>query len=521
MFEPIRYPDETEDLVRFIEETNPVEMVAAVLARLRNGTSGNDLLRASALAIVRSTELPPQHHGGPVHPICGVRAISQMAKRLPGELSYLPVVQHAVLCNNHCNSPLMGPYLMPAMKSLAGTAHLTGTYHISDEAFHGDSPAAPGIAVTQSNEPKELTKEAFRRTVTARQAPAAEQHFLWLLENASRGECLDELLPNAIGRNHLDDHNFLYPVYTARALDEIGWEWAHVLFRPAVRYQARQQGGLRVQTPLPYEDIEAMLDEYGLLERTIPQKSSAAESETIGALGNKLGAAKNYFENVESMAQALADGLSLEGAGEALSIGAALAYLSTSYGNPMDSHLHTGSNNRRYLLDLDGVSLRHKLLGLLTGFTGPEVLLAEPLMNWEVNRELGITTGLPQRSQPDLLDALTECIEAQPWVDWRTIGVAFVVAPEEVKHAVALARQYAQSGYSPEAYFERLAEIGCRDDFTEMHSFKHFQAIVDEYYATREPFRWVHMVSAAKSAAIVHLGREHRVYLQTREQLAA
>ena len=84
-----------------------------------------------------------------------------------------------------------------------------------------------------------------------------------------------------------------------------------------------------------------------------------------------------------------------------------------------------------------------------------------------------------------------------------------------------MARQYADSGYDPGAYFERLAEIACRDDFTEMHALKHFQAIVDEYYSTREPYRWLHMVSAAKSAAIMHAGREQKVYHQAKELLAA
>ena len=66
-----------------------------------------------------------------------------------------------------------------------------------------------------------------------------------------------------------------------------------------------------------------------------------------------------------------------------------------------------------------------------------------------------------------------------------------------------------------------MAGIACRDDFTEMHSLKHFQAIVDEYYTTREPYRWLHMVAAAKSAAVIHLGREHSVYQQTKALLAA
>ena len=73
------------------------------------------------------------------------------------------------------------------------------------------------------------------------------------------------------------------------------------------------------------------------------------------------------------LAKALADGLSLQGTGEALSIGAAGLFMRSLTGNPMDVHLHTGANLRRYLLKLAGVSLRNKLLALLTWHTGPEV----------------------------------------------------------------------------------------------------------------------------------------------------
>jgi hypothetical protein len=34
----------------------------------------------------------------------------------------------------------------------------------------------------------------------------------------------------------------------------------------------------------------------------------------------------------------------------------------------------------------------------------------------------------------------------------------------------------------------RLAKIVCHDNFTEMHAFKHPQAMVEEFYATREPW---------------------------------
>ncbi len=516
MFKPLTFDAATEERVRFIEETDPGAIVEETLAKLRTGTSIKDVLTASTLAVVRSTDIPPQHHGGPLHPVCGVRAVSQVAQRLDGEDAYLPILQHAALANNHCHSLQMGPYLMPELEPLPGKPGDIGSFHIADEAM---TDGIDGQSQSNSQE-VEATKGAFFKSLRAMQAPAAEHYFLWLLDNVPGDEALDQLLPLAISRNGYDDHNFLYPVYTARALDEIGWEWSHVLFRPVVRFQARRAPRL-LRNDYDFEDIRELIRDHKFLERDIPQATSPAEADTITELGMAMGRNKKYLENCALIAQAIADGLSIEGAGQAMSIGAAAAYISTSYGNPMDAHLHTGANNRRFLLRQPNVSVEHKLMGLMTAFTGPEVLLAERLLNWEENLDGDVTSGLPARDQARLLDDLVDSIEGQPWLDWRKIGVAATVAPDEVKGTVALARQYAECGYDAEPYFNRLAEIACRDDFTEMHSLKHFQAIVDEYYGTPESARWVHLVAAAKSAAIIHLGKEHTIYEQAKSLIAA
>ena len=516
MFKPVQFRPDVEARVRWVEETDPAEIVEATYKELQSGTPALELIRASTLAVVRSTELPPQHHGGPLHPVCAVHAVHSVAKRLPGETGFLPIIQHTALCNNHVHSPQMGPYLMPAIEPMQGAPGEIGSYHISDDELTEGMSDDARLASDGVN----ATKGAFHKSLRALAPPAAEHYFLWLLERLGRGEALDQLLPLAIARNGMDDHNFLFPVYSARALDCIGWEWADVVFRPAVRYQARRASRL-IRNSYDFAQVEALIDEYKLLEVDIQPRSNPGETQRIGALGMQMGRNKNYLDNMEPMAQALATGLSLEGAGEALSIGAAAAYICTSYGNPMDSHLHTGTTNRRYVLGTEGVSRKHKIQALLTGFTGPEVLLAERLLNWGDNLDGDVTAALPPRTQANLLDALVDSIEGQPWLDWRKIGVAATVAPDSVKETVALARQYAENGYDPAAYFERLGEIACRDDFTEMHALKHFQAIVDEYDTTRQPYRWLHMAAAAKSAAVIHLGQEHQVYKQAKALLAA
>ena len=516
MFKPVQFRPDVEARVRWVEETDPAKIVEATYKELHNGTPPVELIRASTLAVVRSTELPPQHHGGPLHPVCGVHAVHSVAKRLPGETGFLPIIQHTALCNNHVHSPQMGPYLMPAIEPMQGAPGEIGSFHISDDELTEGMSADARLA----SDGLTATKAAFHKSLRALAPPAAERYFLWLLERLGHGEALDQLLPLAIARNGMDDHNFLFPVYSARALDCIGWEWADVVFRPAVRYQARRASRL-IRNSYDFAQVEALIDEYKLLDVDIPPRSNPGETQRIGELGMQMGRNKNYLDNMAPMAQALAEGLSLEGAGEALSIGAAAAYICTSYGNPMDSHLHTGTTNRRYLLGTEGVSRKHKIEALLTGFTGPEVLLAERLLNWGDNLDGDLTAALPPRTQANLLDALVDSIEGQPWLDWRKIGVAATVAPDSVKEGVALARQYADNGYDPAAYFERLGEIACRDDFTEMHALKHFQAIVDEHNNTRQPYRWLHMAAAAKSAAVIHLGREHQVYEQAKALLAA
>ena len=49
-----------------------------------------------------------------------------------------------------------------------------------------------------------------------------------------------------------------------------------------------------------------------------------------------------------------------------------------------------------------------------------------------------------------------------------------------------------------------LGKIACRDNFTEMHAFKHHQATYEEFHATRPSLRWRHLVAAVQAAAISH-----------------
>jgi len=238
-------------------------------------------------------------------------------------------------------------------------------------------------------------------------------------------------------------------------------------------------------------------------------------------LGEAIGRCDVYAEIPVMLAKALVDGLSLEGAGEALSIGAAGLFLRSLTGNPMDVHLHTSVNLRRYLLQLDGLSRRNKLMALLLWHTGPEVRSTQRRMQPAPQPDPEAVAALPYRTQEDLLDALAESIYQQPPIDWSTVtNLGQVRAAPKVRETVHLAQQYVNCGYDATALIGRLAEIVCHDNFTEMHAFKHHQAIVEEFYATREPWRWLHLVAGAQAAAI-SFGKNMEIYEEALELLHA
>jgi hypothetical protein len=336
-------------------------------------------------------------------------------------------------------------------------------------------------------------------------------------------EAFDLLMSVAIPKNFHDDHYFIFPAFMWRAFETgvLDKTLLPLLMRPVVRYVARHPVAPNNPMATPLPQIEKLIEERGLLTRLYRQRTGEDETAAIGRLGEAIGRVDVYAEIPVLMAEALLEGLSLEGAGEALSIGAAGLFLRSLTGNPMDVHLHTSANLRRYLLRLDGLSLRNKLLLLLTWHTGPEIRSTENRMEPAPQPDAAAVAALPHRSQEALLEAIAHSIHTQPPTDFSKVAnLGEMRAVPEVKETVNLAQQYVQLGYDPEVLIARLAEIVCHDNFTEMHAFKHHQAIVEEFYATREPWRWMHLVCGAQASAI-SFGKNMTVYEEYLELLHA
>jgi hypothetical protein len=476
MAQRVVYPAHIEPLVQFVEETPPDRIVAATHDKLAAGTSVKEMLLASGLAVVRSSDLPPGHHGGPLHPLAGLHAVRHIAARLPGEYARLPVIQNVAVANKHIHSPAMGPFILADAKPVS------------------------------ENDDVEATLQSFRYAVSRGVYNACDHYFLYLLERLSPMQVLEHLLQVAIPKNQLDDHYFLFPVFTWRALEYFGWEYARFIGRAPVRYITRPTD------PTSLEETDRLIDKHGLLERELRARTGNDETAAITALADEIGRCSKFTEIPEMVAQALGDGLSLEGAGEGLSVGGSTLFLRSQTGNPMDVHINTGANTRRYLLRQPELSVRTKLQALLVWHTGPEVRMAQRMLAPEIQPEPERVAALPFHTQDELLGEIEQLIASLP-VGERlpAANLATWRSTDEVKQAAALAQQYANCKYAPEHLITLLGKIACRDNFTEMHALKHHQATYEEFHATRPSLRWRHLVAAVQAAAISH-GRIQDIY---------
>src|SRR6201996_6742447 len=171
MFQRVRYPDSIEPLVQFIEDTPRAEILDRTLEKLRAGVPIKTMLTASALAVTRSSDLPPGHHGGPLHPVAGLYALSKLVDRLEGDEKFLPVLQHVALSNKHIHDPVTGPFALGEFAPLDATG--TATSRSADLAADGSGEVVDARGI-------DAAKAAFMTAVSRGETNKADHLFLWL-----------------------------------------------------------------------------------------------------------------------------------------------------------------------------------------------------------------------------------------------------------------------------------------------------------------------------------------------------
>src|SRR5207245_10012475 len=132
-------------------------------------------------------------------------------------------------------------------------------------------------------------------------------------------------LSSEIPKKFNEGHYFMFPGTVWRAFETgvLDKEFFSVVMRPVVRFVTRSPVAPNNPMPSPLPQIEALIEEHQLLKRIYRQRSGEDETAAIGELGEAIAAVDIFADIPVLMAKALAGGISLEGAGEAVWFGAA------------------------------------------------------------------------------------------------------------------------------------------------------------------------------------------------------
>jgi len=462
MARPVRLPDEVEPLARFVEETPPREIVRETVKRLRGGVTEGEMMVAAALAVMRSTEMPFVHHGGPLHPVAALPAVEATMGRMGEGLRWLPLIQDVALANRHIHDPASGPSIMPEIEPVG----------------------AGGV---------DATVEAFRKCLGRNYTNGAEHHFLWLLQNA-QGRATEALLSVAVDNYRHDEHKLIAAVNALRLLDRIGWQFAPVLLRGVVRYNFMPSVWAKAPST---EGVEALIERHRLKEGVRWEGEDA--DERVDGLRRSL-VEGSLEETPERIAVALREGMSLKGAAEAVSLTASDLFVGMETANPMGIHFMTGANAIRW------VCQRRPLLGaraLLMWALGPETRGADS----GSCRKVGLEADSESCRKVGLEADSGSCRKVEE-----------AIQANDGAQAAERTAGYLASGGDLRALLRLLGEFAAQDDSTEMHAMKHHQAMVEEFEGARPALASVHLVAQAKEAAL-HAGKGTGVYEEAREAL--
>merc|ERR1719326_243401 len=206
----------------------------------------------------------------------------------------------------------------------------------------------------------------------------------------------------AVPRGVVDDHYLLYPNYAIKTCKAIGWEHAPWVLCTVVRYLStvpppakdlvgRNNYKLSQGTPAARREIgrlQEVAENFGIfkegtvkLQPTDPVAEMKASEALAWAMAEDIPDTEDEAVMSDDevtgrvgplIAEAVAVGMSVEGALNALSMAAARLMLRTTIANPMDVHFLTGVGARRMLLE-SSAPAHEKVMSLMLWGSGFEV----------------------------------------------------------------------------------------------------------------------------------------------------
>jgi hypothetical protein len=446
-----------EGLVSLMEDTPAAKLLPVLVDKLKSGTDIRTLTAAAALANART--FGGNDYVG-YHSFMALVPAYEMSRELPAVQQPLPVLK--VLYRN--TSRIQG---------FGGCSHEM-LRQVKAAKLARDRPAGETLrdAIRRSNQDE---AESIFAAIAEGPANEAFNHLQFAIED------------------EVDVHRVVLAWRAWAMLDLAGREQAHTLLRQSVRFCIDSERMLAKyqRSPSPIRTLlPRLLDQYHLVGRTAGDRRAddawiEQMCQTVYGAGRERAA--------DAVAAALAEGISPDSVGEAISLAANRLVLCdpgrqrAEEGKPIGSihgasvgvHASDSANAWRNIARVS--NQRNTVASLIVG----------------AFHTAGQNHG--QKPQPYPLPEHQEKIRS---TDAPALLRETEAAIKEKNQglACALVERYGAEGHPVRPIFDLLLRYGMSEDGA-LHAEKYYRTVTEEFAATRPAFRWRHLVALARVTA--------------------
>ena len=438
-----------DSLIDLLQSTPPEKLQPILVAKLTTGeTNLKDLTAAGALA--NAEAFGGEDYTG-FHTAMAMLPALGMSQLLPTERQSLPILK--VLYRNSAQIQALGG---PSKKTLRAL-------HAAEEAMIENRPLA--------------IRDACRTADVER----AEKLFA-PLASASLDDAFNTLQP--VMQDDINVHRFVFAHRTRGLADLLGPEHAYNILRQCVRFCCNHEKD-NIAKKRPEQPIRALvpklLDQYKLASPKFGTRDPG--DAVVEAL------ARTIYQgpperSADAAAAALAEGISPEVVGEAISLASNMLVLHQgpenwrTHGDSAGVHSSDATNAFRNMARVSAP--QHAASGLIvaayhSAAHKPFQTAAYPTL---VHRALVQVTD-----SVALLDAAEEAIRTN----------------DQPRAAAAIAR-YGEAGHPAQAVYDRLIKYTISED-GRLHGEKYFHTVQEEFKTTRPAFRWRQLIALARVTA--------------------
>lgn len=435
-------------LITLMQETAPSKLQPMLIEKLKTGkTNHKELITAAALA--NAETFGGDDYVG-FHTEMALLPAYQMLNELPEDRQALPVLK--VLYRNTERIQQSGRQKKKAMRPIEGSSLSKGT--------HGGEL----LQQLARQRKKDEAQRAFK-AMTDENVNDAYNNLLWTVTD------------------EVNVHRFVLAHRSWALIDLVGQEHAHTMLRQCVRFCSN--GKVR-QSPVQ-KLVPKLLNQYRLLECK-PGKRDPGD-KWVAEMSNNV-YWKHQDKATEMIAASLADGISPEVVGEAISLAANQLALRQdkrgksgwrSHGDSPGVHASDAINAWRNIARV--CDDRNVIVGLMVGAYHTARYHSYQQKPFPLDNHRAEIKGR------DAKTLLTECEEA--------------IRSNEQGIAAAAIQIYGENGFAARPVFDLLLRYAISED-GRLHSEKYYRTVVEEYRTTRKAYRWRQLVALARVTASMY-----------------